>query len=147
MSELLNKIKEDQIAEMKSATKDKLKIQTLRLIASSVKQIEIDEKIFANDALVTRVIIKMVKQRNDAIVMYDKANREDLSLIEQNEIATLDTYLPKMMPQNEIDAILDDLNPKSMADMGKVMSFFRNPEYTGKVDMGKLSITVKGRFN
>ena len=116
-------IKDDIKIAMKA--KDVEKRNALRLLDSAMKQIEIDERRELSDDDVTAIIIKQIKQRNDAASQYKDASREDLMQIELNEIAFYEPYLPAQLNDDElktaITAIIEEVGAKSMKDMGKVM--------------------------
>ena len=101
---LKSKIEIDYQNSLKS--KDKIKISTYRLILSSIKDLEIlnrsgPNKKETNDKDIIQLIKKMIKQRNESIDIYKKNNRNDLLAVEEKEVATLSTYLPKQLSDNE----------------------------------------------
>ena len=120
---LLAKIQEDVKAAMRS--KDKERLQTLRLITAAVKQKEVDERIEIDDAGLLAVLEKMLKQRKDSIEQFDKAGRDDLSSKEKAEVLVIQEYMPEQMSEAEVAAIVDaavaSTGAESMKDMGKVM--------------------------
>ena len=73
-------LKEKIIEDMKSAmrSKDVALLGTIRLILAAIKQKEVDERILVDDSSVISIIEKMLKQRNDSIEAFKKANRTDL---------------------------------------------------------------------
>ncbi|HIL93313.1 MAG TPA: GatB/YqeY domain-containing protein, partial [Cycloclasticus sp.] len=83
MSESANalslRIREDMKLAMKAKEKEKLGV--IRLMLAAIKQREVDERIELDDAQVLQLLDKMVKQRRDSIEAFDKANRDDLSVI------------------------------------------------------------------
>lgn len=70
---------------------------TIRLINAAVKQFEVDERIEADDAKITAILTKMVKQRKDGAKIYTEAYRQDLADKENAEIDVLHRYLPQML--------------------------------------------------
>lgn len=134
--------------EMKVAMKagDKPRLGVIRLILSALKQVEVDERIELDDTRVIAIMDKMVKQRRESIGMFDKAGRDDLSSIEQAEIAVIQTFLPQALSESEIESIIKDAISKtgaaSIKDMGKVMGIVR-PLVVGRGDMGVISGTIK----
>ena len=75
---LKSRIQEDMKNAMRSGLKDELKV--IRLILSSIKQIEIDKKItIDDDEQILDILNKMVKQRRDSISQFQKGEREDLA--------------------------------------------------------------------
>jgi uncharacterized protein YqeY len=121
-------IKDDIKTAMKA--KDVEKRNALRLLDSAMKQIEIDERRELSDEDVTAIIIKQIKQRNDAASQYKEASREDLMQKELDEIAFYEPYLPAQLNDDELKSALKDIiskvNAQSMKDMGKVMAMAKN---------------------
>ncbi len=71
------------------------------------------------------VVRKQIKQREDAIAMYEKAGRPELAEKEQAEIKALTAFLPAELSEEEIlpilDAVIAELGATSKKDMGRVM--------------------------
>ena len=132
---------------MKARETDKL--AALRLLLSSVKQREVDERITLDDTGVIGVVEKMIKQRKDSIAQFEKAARQDLADKEKYEISVLQGYLPQQLSPAEVEAIVDEAvaatGAKGAADMGKVMGVVK-PKLAGRADMGKVSGLVKARL-
>lgn len=86
------------------------------------------------------VVRKQIKQREDAIAMYQKAGREDLAAKEQAEITTLSAFLPAEMTEAEVlpilEAVITELGATSKKDMGRVMKEMQ--ARTGGCAPGKL---------
>ena len=145
---LKQQLTEDMKAAMKSGEKAKLGV--IRLINAAIKQKEVDERIELDDAAVLAVLEKMVKQRRDSISQYEAAAREDLAVIERDELAIIDTYLPAKMGEAEIaaavDAAIAETGASSAADMGKLMGVLK-PRLAGQADMALVSKWVKQRLS
>lgn len=114
--------------ELKEAmkSKDQVKLSTLRLLNSQIKNKEIDSRpnpITEDDIL--SVIKKSVKQRLDSIEQYKNANRQDLADIEIAELKILESYLPQMMSADQVRVLVQEAIKETGAteakDMGKVM--------------------------
>jgi hypothetical protein len=129
--------------------KDKPRLATLRLITAAIKQREVDERIELDDTQVTLVLDKMVKQRRESIVQFEKAGRDDLIAIENNELEIIIPYLPEQLSEDEINALIDSAleqtGASSIKDMGKVMGLLK-PQLQGKADMGAVSALIKSRL-
>jgi len=129
--------------------KDKPRLATLRLITAAIKQREVDERIELDDTQVTLVLDKMVKQRRESIVQFEKAGRDDLITIENNELEIITPYLPEQLGEDEINALIDaaleQTGASSIKDMGKVMGQLK-PQLQGKADMGAVSALIKSRL-
>jgi uncharacterized protein YqeY len=129
--------------------KDKPRLATLRLITAAIKQREVDERIELDDTQVTLVLDKMVKQRRESIVQFEKAGRDDLIAIENSELEIIIPYLPEQLGEDEIvaliDAALEQTGASSIKDMGKVMGQLK-PKLQGKADMGAVSALIKAKL-
>ena len=97
-------LKERLTEDMKTAmrAKDQVSLGTIRLINAAVKQFEVDERTEADDAKITAILTKMVKQRKDSAKIYAEAGRQDLADKENAEMEILHRYLPQMMSAEEI---------------------------------------------
>lgn len=120
-------LKEQINNDIKTAMKEKnapLR-DALRLLTSAMKQIEVDERKELSDEDIIKIIQKQVKQRNDAMVQYREAGREDLYEQEAAEAAIFETYLPKQLSDEELESalrtIIAETGAQSMKDIGRVM--------------------------
>jgi uncharacterized protein YqeY len=150
---LLDDLKNAQKDAMRA--RDKIRLGTIRMALSAVKQHEIDGRIdpdyiALNDDGVLAILIKMVKQRKDAASQYESAGRQDLLDIELAEIVILNDFLPKALSDEELDTLIvqamAESGASSMQDMGKVMSWLK-PKVQGRADMGQLSGKIKAKLN
>jgi len=144
---LKERIQEDMKAAMRARESERL--LAIRMLLAAVKQKEIDERIDADDAAVTAIVERLIKQRRDSIDQFGKAGRTDLVDKETAELHLLQGYLPRQMDEGEIAAAIDAAMAESGASgpqaMGKVMALLK-PRLAGKADMGKVSAMVKGRL-
>ena len=118
----------DQIQnDMKTALKngEKVKANTLRLLISKLKNKAIEVGSSLDDKQILQVIQKTAKQHKESIKMYKDGNREDLVTQEQAELDIVEKYLPSMMDENEVTAIVKSIiketGATTMEDFGKVM--------------------------
>ncbi len=141
---LKEQINEDMKAAMRAKQVERL--ATVRLLLAAIKQKEIDERIALDDAGVTAVIDKMIKQRRDSIAQYDGAGRTDLADKERAELAILADYMPQALSADEIAALIREALAETGAagakDMGKVMAWLK-PKLAGRADMQAVSAQVK----
>ena len=141
-------ITEDMKVAMRA--KETARLGTIRLLLSAMKQREVDERIELSDADVMGIIEKMIKQRRESIVQYEKGGRADLADAEKFEVGVLSGYLPQQMTEaevaSEIDAAVASTGAKSMPDMGKVMAILK-PKLAGRADLAKVSAQVKARLS
>jgi uncharacterized protein YqeY len=154
---LLDCIKKDLKIAMKA--KDTLKISTLRMITSSIKNIEISNRGSSNedsledslsDSEIIQLLSKMIKQRNESAEIYSTSNRNDLEKKENDEIEIIEQYMPSQIDDQEvnklIDQVINETDSSSIKDMGKVMSVLKE-KYSGQMDFGKASSIVKEKLN
>jgi len=132
---------------MRSGEKDRLAV--IRLLQAAIKQREVDERIVLDDAQITAVLEKMIKQRKESIVAFEKGNRADLVAKETAEIAVLQPYLPAQMSDAELDALIAEAiaatGAASIKDMGKVMGIVKS-KAAGKADMGAVGARIKAKL-
>ncbi|MFK5977031.1 MAG: GatB/YqeY domain-containing protein [Sulfurovum sp.] len=126
--------------------KDTLKRDTLRNIQASVKQIEVDERRDVTDTDMEAILVKYLKQREDAKIQFADANREDLVAKEIAEIAIIKVYLPEPMSDDELESaikeIVESVGATTMKDMGKVMGKAKST-IGSRADGGRINIVVK----
>lgn len=93
-----------------------------------------------------KLVMKLVKQRKDALEIYLEQKRQDLADVEQFQIDVLSTYLPKQMDEAEVRKIIQEVitqtGATSAADMGKVMGASMG-KLNGKADGKLISAIVK----
>lgn len=93
-----------------------------------------------------KLLQKLVKQRKDALEIFEKQNRPDLAEKEKEEIAVIEKFLPQQMGEAElkaaITAIIAETGASSAADMGKVMGA-ANKQLAGRADGKTISGMVK----
>jgi uncharacterized protein YqeY len=144
---LKDRINDDVKAAMRAG--DTRRRDALRLLTAALKQREVDERRDLTDADVVVVIDRMIKQRREAIVQFEKGGRQDLAQNEQFEIAALQAYMPQALSDAEIDAAIAEVlaatGAKAPSDMGKVMGALKG-KLAGKADMTKVSALVKAKL-
>ncbi len=144
---LKERITEDMKTAMRSGEKDRLAV--IRLLQAAIKQREVDERITLDDSQVTAVLEKMIKQRKESVVAFEKGGRADLVAKENAEIAVLQPYLPAQLSDAELDAIIAEAiastGAASIKDMGKVMGVVKS-KAAGKADMGAVGARIKAKL-
>ena len=144
---LKERITEDMKTAMRSGEKDRLAV--IRLLQAAIKQREVDERIVLDDAQITSVLEKMIKQRKESIVAFEKGARADLVAKENAEIVILQPYLPAQLGESELDALIAEAiastGAASIKDMGKVMGVVK-AKAAGKADMGAVGARIKARL-
>ena len=145
---LKEKINEDMKSAMRS--KDVALLGTIRLILAAIKQKEVDERILVDDSSVISIIEKMLKQRNDSIEAFKKANRTDLVDKEEFEVSVLKNYMPEQMNAEEAEKIIQEVIKKigasSMREMGPVMAQAKEI-LSGKANMAEVSKIIKAKLS
>ncbi|MBT9518382.1 MAG: GatB/YqeY domain-containing protein [Methyloversatilis discipulorum] len=145
-------LKEQISEDMKTAmrAKDSARLGTIRLLLAAIKQKEVDERITLDDAQVTAVIDKMMKQRRDSISQYESAGRQDLADAEKFELEVLTAYMPQQMSADEVRAVIAEViaavGAAGPADMGKVMAPLK-AKLAGRTDMAQASALVKAALS
>ena len=126
--------------------KDVVTRDTLRMLISDIKKFGIDEKVEADDAKISTLINKNVKQRRDSIEQFKNGGRDDLVANEQNQLDVILKYLPKQLSEEEIQSLIQEgitaVSAESMQDMGKLMGHLK-PQFEGKADKSVVSKLVK----
>jgi uncharacterized protein YqeY len=144
---LKERITEDMKTAMRSGEKDRLAV--IRLLQAAIKQREVDERITLDDAQITSVLEKMIKQRKESIVAFESGGRADLVAKETAEIAVLQPYLPAQLSETELDALISEAiattGAASIKDMGKVMGIVKS-KAAGKADMGAVGARIKAKL-
>ena len=141
-------IKAATITAMKA--KDSVRLGTLRLISSALKNKDIELRTGTapadDDVLVADVLSKMAKQRRESIEMYVAGNRPELADAERAELGVIEGFMPAQMAAGEaqaaVRALVAELGATSVKDMGRVMAAVRE-KFAGQIDMGQASAMVK----
>jgi uncharacterized protein len=129
-------------ADMKQAMKDKDKIRlsTIRMVRTAIKNAEIDQQKTLSEDEVLAILNRELKQRRDSLQAFESAGRTDLVEAVNQEIGVLMEYLPKQLSEGELTELVQqairETGASSKADMGKVMSVLM-PKVKGRAD-GKL---------
>ena len=105
-------LKEKLLEDLKIAMKEKDAItkNTIQMIRAAVLQTEKDKQIELDDNGILEIISKQVKQKNDALEQFEKADRQDLVEQTKLEINILKEYLPKQLSREEVEQIVVDLS-------------------------------------
>ena len=145
-------IKTATIVAMKSG--DKETTQTLRLVSAAIKNRDIEARTGGapkdDDALVTEVLQKMVKQRRESADIYRTNGREDRAAVEEAEIAVIERFLPAQLSDAEAEAkireIVAETGASSMKDMGRVMALVKE-RLGGAIEPARASSLVKAALS
>lgn len=144
--DLFERISEDIKNAMKA--KDRVALETLR----NIKKVFLEAKTApgANDTLTddaaTKIIAKLVKQGRDAADIYVQQGRQDLADAELAQVKVMETYLPKQLSEEELEAtlkaIIAQVGAAGPKDMGKVMGV-ASKQLAGKAEGRIISAKVK----
>ncbi len=138
----------DLTQAMKDKDQDKLKV--LRSLKAKLLEREISERkegeATLSDEQTIEVLMKAAKQRKESIEQFEEGGREDLVASEEAELEIINSYLPKMLSEEEVRDIarekIEALGAENMADMGKVMGAMMQ-ELKGKAEGSLVSKVVK----
>ncbi len=142
----------DQIAtQLKDAmrAKDKIKLETLRSIKSAILLAQSDKGVGSelDEEEEMKILIKLQKQRKDSLDIYLEQKREDLAADERAQLEVIETFLPKAMTEEELEAalkaIIAEVGASGPQDFGKVMGK-ASKDLTGKADGKTISAKLKG---
>ena len=145
-------LRDDINTALKNAMKagDARRVSTLRLVNAAFKNADIEARGEGKGPLgedeMLALLQKMIKQRQEAVELYDKGGRAELAAGEREEIAIISAYLPKQMSDDEVKAAIAsavaETGAAGMKDMGKVIGVLR-AKYAGQMDFAKASGMVK----
>jgi hypothetical protein len=145
-------LEERLVDEMKQAmkTNDKLRLSTIRMIRTAVKNKEIEQRKNLDDDSILRVIQGMVKKGEESIEQFKLGGRMDLVEKETKEIEILKSYLPKPLSQEEIlkiiEQTIEETKASSLKDLGKVMKSVM-PKLGGRAEGALINQLVKERLS
>jgi uncharacterized protein YqeY len=138
--------------EMRAAMKSRqsIRLGALRLLATAVKNREVELRRPLSDDEFVEVAAREVKRRREAIEAYERAGRVDRVAQEREEQAVLEAYLPEGMSEEEVDALIDEAIRTTRAegpgDMGKVMGLVMG-RAKGRVDGKAVQEKVRARLS
>lgn len=137
-------LKQTLMEDMKQAMRahDTLKLGTVRLVISELKNFEIDNG-EQDDAGVQKVIGRLMKQWQDALNDFKTAGREDLITETQDKLKVLEAYMPQQMSDEALKAIVDEVVAASpVKTMGPIIGQVMK-KVAGQADGGRVSAAVK----
>ncbi len=132
-----------------------LEVATLRLILAAIKDRDIaargkGQAEGIDDDEIMRLFQTMVKQRQEAIALYEQGGRLELAEREREEIGVIETYLPAQLDDGEIEAavnqMIDETGAASLKEMGATMAELRR-RFAGRMDFAKASGMVKRQLS
>ena len=150
MNTLEQKLQSDLTNAIKS--RDTIRMNTIKGIKTAIMETKTAKngKKDLEDSDIVKIIQKLAKTRKETGELYQSNNRQDLADIEFGELNVLETYLPKMLSEDEIRTVVDktisELGVTDMKGMGRVMGTI-NKSYAGQVDGSMVSRIVKERLS
>lgn len=150
---MLRKRLNDTLKEAMMA-KNQRAVSTVRLILAALKDRDIaargrGEPDGVGEAEIYSMLQTMVRQRQESIELYEKGGRAELAEQEREEIAIIESFLPKALSAEETDAaiaaVLGEIGASCIKDMGRVMAELRG-RYPGRMDFAKVSAVIKSKL-
>jgi uncharacterized protein YqeY len=145
-------LEERLLEEMKQAMKsnEKLRLSTIRMIRTSVKNREIEVRKKLEDEEILRVIQGMVRKGEESVEQFRAGGRMDLVEKETQEMEILKSFLPQSLSREEVLKVVDETIQESQAsslkDLGKVMKSVMS-KLAGKADGKLINQLVKERLS
>jgi uncharacterized protein len=140
----------DRLKEAMKARESRT-VSTIRLILAGLKERDVAARGQGNpdglsEAEIQRMLQAMIKQRRESIALYQQGNRPDLAQQESEEIAVIESFLPRQLDEGEIEAAakaaIDESGAATGKDLGKVMTVLRD-RYAGVIDLGRAGAIVR----
>ncbi|MBI2597175.1 GatB/YqeY domain-containing protein [Candidatus Daviesbacteria bacterium] len=130
--------------------RDEVKVSTLRLLLSEVRNAEINKGGSLSDEDVISLVQKEVKKRKEAALGFRQGGREGSAKREEAELKVLESYLPAQLSNEELTKIVEEtiseVGASSTLDIGKVMGMVMS-KVAGKADGGSVSQIVKEKLS
>jgi uncharacterized protein YqeY len=130
--------------------KDSLRLNTVRLIRTAVKNREIDARRELEEQEILAVLSTLVKQRRESALAFREGGRPELAEKEEQELSVIQEFLPRQLGEEEIRGIIEEavveIGASSMKDMGKVMKIVTG-KTLGRADGRVVSEMVKARLS
>jgi uncharacterized protein YqeY len=141
----------DQEIKKAMLAKDQAKLRGLRAIKAALllARTEKGSAEEINEEAELKILQRLVKQRKESADIYKQQGREDLSVIEEEEIEVISQFMPQQLGREEVEALIagliKDSGASSVKDMGKVMGL-ANKELAGKADGKLIAEIVKSQL-
>ena len=146
---LSDRLTEDLKQAMKS--RDQLRMDVIRMVKAAVLNKEFELKRDLDDAEMSRVMTTLVKQRRESVEQFEKAQRTELAAKERKEIEIIESYLPKPLSPQELEAIVvavvAETGSRTQKDMGVVMKAVMARLAEQSVDGKQISNLVKSKLS
>ncbi len=150
---MVDKIQSD--LKQAQLSRDEVKVSTLRLLLSEIKNAEIakgpaPDGAGLSDEDIVSVVQKEVKKRKEAVAAFRSGGREEAAQKEEAEARVLESYLPAQLSNEELTKIVEstitELGATSIQDMGKVIGAVMG-KVKGRSDGSAVSSIVKAKLS
>ena len=134
--------------------KDACVVSTVRLILAAIKDRDIasrsrGEGEAIGDQDILGVLQTMLRQREEAIALYERGGRDELARQEAEEIRVIESFLPQQMSNEEtaqaVHALIAEIGANGIKDMGRTMALLKE-RYAGRMNFGRASGVVKSEL-
>lgn len=133
---------------------DKLRVATLRMVNAAIQDRDIANrgkgKGPADEAEISELLQKMIKQREESARLYRDGGRPELEAKENGEIVIIREFMPSQLSDAELDDVIAkgiaETGAAAVKDMGKVMGWLKE-NYRGQVDMAKAGPLIKAKLS
>jgi uncharacterized protein len=146
---LSDRLTQDLKLAMKS--RDQLRMDVIRMIKAAILNKEVELKRDLDDAEMSRVMTALVKQRRESVEQFEKAQRMELAAKERKEIEIIESYLPKPLSSDELEAIVASVvletGSSTLKDMGTVMKAVMARLVGQSIDGKQVSDLVKSKLS
>ena len=146
---LLDRIQKDMVEAMKA--KDEARLGTVRMVKAALKKHEIDSMKPLDEAAEMQVLNTLLKQRREAAELFRKGNRPELAEKEEAEHKLIETYMPALASDEDIDAAvsaaLAETGATAAKQMGLVMKAAQATLAGKRVDGKVLSERVRAKLS
>jgi uncharacterized protein YqeY len=146
---LLEQIQKDMLAAMKA--KEEAKLSAVRMVKSALMKEKVDSMKELDEAAEQKVLGMLIKQRREAADMYRKAGRAEQADKEEAELKLIETYMPALATDAEMDAAiaaaLAETGPATAKQMGQVMTAVKGKLAGKRVDGKALSERVRAKLS
>jgi len=131
--------------------RDARSVSTVRLMLAALKERDVAARGQGNiegvaEAEIQQILQSMIKQRREAITLYEQGKRHDIAQQEREEIAVIEGFLPRQFEEAEIEeaaaAIIAQIGASGIKDIGKVMAALR-ARHAGVVDFARAAVIVR----
>ena len=140
----------DRLKEAMKA-RDARTLSAVRLILATLKERDVAARgagkaAEIEESEIPRMLQGMIKQRRESAALYEQGKRPELAAKEREEIAVIESFLPRQMGQDEIaaaaQAAIAETGAAGARDMGKVMAALRE-RHAGTIDLARAGAVVK----